>query len=230
MKTGVIFEHMLTDNYFIAERQRPVHVPERRAALDPAAHDAVSGAGSDRRAGHVRPGSVADQPSDASTTACDSITFDGYTPSRRCRALPTISSTTGSRAFRRSTPGSAARTFEAVDGIPNWKDIDPRFGVSYDLFGNGRTALKFAIGRYVAKTNVDVAVLLNPNTTAVNTASRSWTDANTNYYPDCDLGNFGQNGECGAISDQNFGKQNPEPCSGPTRSGPAGACATTTGT
>lgn len=77
------------------------------------------------------------------------------------------------------------------------------------MFGDGRTALKFALGRYVAKTNVDVAVLLNTNTTAVNSANRSWGDTNGNYYPDCNLGNFGANGECGAISDQNFGRQNP---------------------
>ena len=70
-------------------------------------------------------------------------------------------------------PWVGTRTFDAVDDIPNWKDINPRFGVSYDLFGNGRTALKFSVGRYVAKTNVDVAVLLNPITTAVNTATRS---------------------------------------------------------
>ena len=44
----------------------------------------------------------------------------------------------------------------AVNDVPNWKDINPRLGAAYDLFGNGRTALKFAIGRYVAKTNVDV--------------------------------------------------------------------------
>ena len=49
----------------------------------------------------------------------------------------------------------------------------------------------------------------NPITTSVNTASRSWTDANSNYVPDCDLGNFGHNGECGAIDNQNFGKNNP---------------------
>jgi hypothetical protein len=32
-------------------------------------------------------------------------------------------------------------------GIPDWKDIDPRFGVSYDLFGTGRTALKASVSR-----------------------------------------------------------------------------------
>ena len=37
----------------------------------------------------------------------------------------------------------------------------------------------------------------------------SWNDANRNYYPDCNLGNFSANGECGALNDQNFGRQNP---------------------
>ena len=101
------------------------------------------------------------------------------------------------------------RKFSAVDGIPRWFDLNPRVGVAYDVFGDGRTALKTSLGRYVAKTNVDVAVLLNPITTSVNVATRSWGDANGNYYPDCNLGNFGQNGECGALDNPNFGKSNP---------------------
>ena len=30
-----------------------------------------------------------------------------------------------------------------------YNDIDPRIGVAYDLFGNGKTALKFNVGRYL---------------------------------------------------------------------------------
>jgi hypothetical protein len=106
-------------------------------------------------------------------------------------------------------PWVGQRPFKAVTGIPSWKDLNPRVGVAWDIFGNGRTALKTSLGRYVAKTNVDVAVLLNPITTSVNTANRSWTDSNLNFYPDCNLGDFAANGECGALDNQNFGKSNP---------------------
>ena len=99
--------------------------------------------------------------------------------------------------------------FGQVDDIPNWKDLNPRLGGSYDLFGDGRTALKVSLGRYVAKTNVDVSQLLNPINTSVNAAARAWTDSNGNFVPDCDLGNFAQNGECGALNNQFFGKTNP---------------------
>jgi hypothetical protein len=50
---------------------------------------------------------------------------------------------------------------------------------------------------------------LNPINTSVNSASRSWTDSNRNFVPDCDLGNFAGNGECGALNNQFFGKTNP---------------------
>jgi len=109
------------------------------------------------------------------------------------------------------------RSFNPVKGVPNWKDLNPRLDASYDLFGDGRTALKFAAGRYVAKTNVDVPAANNPITTSVITTSRSWTDSNHNFVPDCNLGNFGaqdlsaSGGDiCGAIDNQFFGQNNPK--------------------
>ncbi len=38
-----------------------------------------------------------------------------------------------------------------LDEIPNanWKDVTPRMGASYDLFGNGKTALKVSLNKYV---------------------------------------------------------------------------------
>ncbi len=106
-------------------------------------------------------------------------------------------------------PWVGPRNFTKVNGIPSWKDLSPRMGLAYDLFGNNRTALKVSLGRFVAKTNVDVAVLLNPITTTVNVANRSWDDINQNYVPDCDLGSLALNGECGPLDNQNFGKSNP---------------------
>lgn len=109
------------------------------------------------------------------------------------------------------------RSFAAVSGVPSWKDLNPRLDAAYDLFGNGRTALKFAFGRYVAKTNVDVPAANNPITTSVITTTRSWTDGNHNYVPDCDLGNFGRQDNsatggdiCGPIDNQFFGQNNPK--------------------
>jgi len=77
------------------------------------------------------------------------------------------------------------------------------------LFGTGRTALKVSIGRYLELSSGTFSSNIAPVTTSVTSANRSWTDANRDYVPDCDLTNFAGNGECGAIDNQNFGKSNP---------------------
>jgi Carboxypeptidase regulatory-like domain len=72
--------------------------------------------------------------------------------------------------------------------ITSWNDVTPRFGVSYDLFGNGKTALKATANRYLAgQGSGGLANATNPLNTFVSTATRPWTDGNRNYVPDCDL-------------------------------------------
>ena len=99
--------------------------------------------------------------------------------------------------------------YAAVHGGPAWKDLNPRLGAAYDLFGNGRTALKVSYGRYVAMTGNGQVRQYNPLNSSVNNTTRSWTDTNSNYIPDCDLHNFALNGECGPIANSSFGQANP---------------------
>ena len=99
-------------------------------------------------------------------------------------------------------------TFPAQDG---WTlhDLAPRLGVVYDVTGEGRTAIKVSLNRYLIAMGPDVAHirLANPSRNLVLTARRSWRDRNGNFIPDCDLtaATPGRNGECGALNNRNFG-------------------------
>jgi hypothetical protein len=56
----------------------------------------------------------------------------------------------------------AAQCFDAIDGAPDWKAVNPRFQIVYDLAGDGMTALKFAANRYVVPVGVQVVGRINP--------------------------------------------------------------------
>ena len=138
------------------------------------------------------------------------VRFDslyGYSPQQDLPGEPHATNPWGD--FARLNPWLGRRSYDARMGTPSWKDINPRLGVAYDLFGNGRTALKGSLGRYVAKIGTEITNANNPIVRSVNNTNRSWNDANLNYVPDCDLGNFAANGECGAIDNNNFGQLNP---------------------
>lgn len=97
-----------------------------------------------------------------------------------------------------------ARHFSEVTDVPNWTDVSPRFGVSYDLFGNGKTAIKGMIGKYVQSEGPGFASTYNPLLFSGDT--RSWTDVNGD--------DVAQENEIGPPSDLTFGvrrNQNPDP-------------------
>ena len=114
-------------------------------------------------------------------------------------------------------PFLPARQYEELKDIPNWRDLTPRLGASYDLFGNGETAIKGFIGRYVQSMGIGLTEMVNPQTAAVVSTNRTWNDAlypvgdprRQNMTPDCVLTNFDANGECGAIDNQRFGTRVP---------------------
>ncbi|MEQ1898420.1 MAG: TonB-dependent receptor [Vicinamibacterales bacterium] len=98
-----------------------------------------------------------------------------------------------------------ARSYPKTSNLPNYKDITPRVGAAYDLFGNGKTAVRASWGRYLVGVGGGQLSALSPANAVLPSATRPWNDANGNFTPDCDLTNFGANGECGVFNVAGFG-------------------------
>ena len=70
-----------------------------------------------------------------------------------------------------------ARHFDEIPNLPNWKDISPRVAAAYDLFGNGQTALKVSVNRYVGLEGIRFANANNPMSAAAGANDiRLWFD------------------------------------------------------
>ena len=109
--------------------------------------------------------------------------------------------------------GGPKRTLPRADGVLGYHDIAPRMGMAYDIFGNGKTAIKVNLSKYWQyAANDGVYIGTNPASTFAQTANRAWNDGTFplgdprrgNFIPDCDLMSPAANGECAALDNQNF--------------------------
>ena len=60
--------------------------------------------------------------------------------------------------------------------MPVWKDVSPRTSVVYDVFGNGKTAIRGGFNKFMTAATTGFAQLYNP--TASTAATLTWTDLN----------------------------------------------------
>jgi hypothetical protein len=107
-------------------------------------------------------------------------------------------------------------TFDETPGVNAYKDISPRGGAAYDLFGNGKTSVKVNFGKYLepaSNLNGNYSIS-NPIARIATTTSRTWTDNGTggpgtpgyhDFIVQCDLRMVDLNGECGRMNSPTFG-------------------------
>jgi hypothetical protein len=120
---------------------------------------------------------------------------------------------------------AAPISFGRVDGVRGWNDITTRWGAAWDVFGNGKTAVKGNIGKYLqAAVNQTQYTINNPALDGRNgrggprfqsATTRPWTDSNGNWLVDCNLSNqlaqdnsAGGGDICGQSFNLNFGDIN----------------------
>jgi hypothetical protein len=96
--------------------------------------------------------------------------------------------------------------------VTNWKDINPRIGLAYDLFGNGKTALKASWARYVNGQGLAAGSITdnnNPEITIGSTDTRAWKDLDNNGSPFDSTGHVQLNELTASTSTPTFGKNVP---------------------
>jgi hypothetical protein len=111
---------------------------------------------------------------------------DGWTIGRRL----TVNAGLRWQLFRGIIPAQTSpagtfvgeRTFPKIDNVPNWTDYTPRLAASYDLVGNGKTALKVSVSRYISRTSAG-SIISAFNPLRLLSETRTWNDANRDTIP-----------------------------------------------
>ena len=67
-----------------------------------------------------------------------------------------------------------------TEGVKGYHDITPRMGAAYDVFGNGKTALKVNVGQYLQGVCTgDAYTINNAGATLVTSINRPWSGSAT---------------------------------------------------
>jgi len=136
---------------------------------------------------------TADRTSVAAIFVQDSWTRDRLTLQGALRWDRAWSYSPGGAEFNGTPVTSAINaapiSFDRTPSVDAYNDITPRFGVAYDVFGNGRTAVKFNMGHYLdAATNDSAYTRNNPANRIQSTiTNRGWTDNDSDKVVDCNL-------------------------------------------
>ncbi len=96
-----------------------------------------------------------------------------------------------------TTIGRPETHYDGILNTVNWRDITPRVGASYDVTGDGKTALKAYLNKYVGGQALGgLPGSANPIARLTSSSSRTWNDLNGDKVVNCDLNNRFANGEC----------------------------------
>ncbi len=109
-----------------------------------------------------------------------------------------------------------AIVFPAQKGVDAYNDITPRMGAAWDMFGNGKTAVKVNLGKYLeGASSSGTYAGINPMSRLAggNSVNRTWIDADRDFAVDCDRLNpvaqspaaTGSVDTCGVTSNAAFG-------------------------
>ena len=119
-----------------------------------------------------------------------------------------------------TSPFSAQPSFPRTVSVSGYHDLTPRMGIAYDVFGNGKTAVKANVGKYLQSATTDESYTANnpANRVVTSVPARGWTDGNHNFIVDCDLSNpLLQNNlaiggdSCAQLGGNNLNFGNPNP-------------------
>ncbi|MGE0446790.1 MAG: carboxypeptidase regulatory-like domain-containing protein [Vicinamibacterales bacterium] len=97
-----------------------------------------------------------------------------------------------------------ARAFPGAD-VVDWTSLSPRLGWSWDVTGDGRTAVKVSASRYVVQEALDLTRTVDPTSTAGGGLTRQWSDANGDFIPQGDPTIPAANGELGPSPNASWG-------------------------